>query len=64
MSDQSKEPFTVQLIRETEASILVDHGAGECWLPKSQIEYDDDAEEGDYMEVEIPIWLAEKEGVC
>jgi len=29
------------------------------WLPKSQIEYDDNCSEGDLIDVDIPEWLAE-----
>lgn len=34
------------------------------WLPKSQVEIDDDSpSEGDSVEVTLPVWLAKKEGL-
>lgn len=64
MSDNIEE-FSVQLLRETDAAIHVDHGAGKCWLPKSQIDYiTGDADEGDYITVEVPQWLAEEKEMC
>lgn len=33
------------------------------WLPKSQIEYDDDCKAGDQIEVRIPDWLIEQHGL-
>lgn len=53
-----KEPFAVEFRHETEMAILVFDGDEEIWLPKSQIEYDEDAYFGDTIEVLIPEWLA------
>ncbi len=48
----------VELIMITNAAILINDGQTEAWLPKSQIEYDDDAEPGDTIDIEMPEWLA------
>ena len=41
---------------ETDMAILVDDGAFEVWLPKSQVEYY--GEVGEECIVEVPEWLA------
>ena len=65
MSNNRMEQFSVKLLRETDAAIHVDHGAGKCWLPKSQLDYTTgDADEGDIIEVEMPQWLAEEKEPC
>lgn len=50
-------------LQETEDAILLGIDGDEIWLPKSQIEYDEDHERGDYMEVEVPDWLCEQKGL-
>jgi len=50
-----------EILRETELAILVNDGATECWLPKSQIEYD--AEVGETTTITIPEWLAKGKGL-
>ena len=41
---------------ETDLAILVDDGAFDVWLPKSQIEYF--GEVGEECTIELPEWLA------
>ena len=54
--------ITVDILKETEAAILVTDSVTEAWLPKSQINYD--GEPGDKaVEVELPEWLAEDKGL-
>lgn len=59
--------LTLTFHAETDAAVLVsDDGDREkaIWLPKSQIELDDDnPSEGDSVEVTLPFWLAKKEGL-
>ena len=55
-------------LHETDGAILVDFdgdGDGEGnWFPKSLAEYEDEGyERGDPITVNIPLWLAEKEGL-
>jgi hypothetical protein len=51
--------ITVDILRETDAGIFVSDSRVKVWLPKSQIEYTGDI--GDKaVEVELPVWLAEK----
>ncbi|MDR2054495.1 MAG: hypothetical protein LBQ10_01285 [Desulfovibrio sp.] len=56
--------ITVDIIRETADAILVTDSDRRAWLPKSQIEYDTDAGAGDTaVDIELPVWLAEKEAL-
>jgi len=51
---------------ETEHAICV-HASGDdsdIWLPKSQIEWEEDAERGDLIAVSLPEWLAEEKGLA
>lgn len=49
---------------ETDMALLVDDGCiEEVWLPKSQIQYDEDAEVGDTIIVDVPEWLALDKGL-
>jgi len=50
---------SVLFVRETDAAILVDDAGNEVWLPKSQIEFPDDAKLDDVIDVSLPEWLAE-----
>ena len=55
-------------LHETDGAILADFdgdGDGEGnWLPKSMVEYEDTGyERGDPITVNVPLWLAEKEGL-
>ena len=53
-------------VRSTDAAILVEDPDGdEVWLPKSQIEWPEEAlaERGDTITVTMPEWLAEKKGL-
>jgi hypothetical protein len=55
-------PLTVDIIRETADAILVDDGDRQVWLPKSLIRYRADVP-AEAVEVEVPEWLAEREGL-
>lgn len=50
--------IAVDLKRETEKAYLVSDGAQEVWLPKSQVEYDEDAKT-----MAMPEWLAKDKGL-
>lgn len=58
--------ITVHLHRQTDKAIHVSlngkDGSAE-WLPKSQITYDERAEVGSVINVEVPVWLAERTGL-
>ena len=68
MTNRGKVYVTVSMIFQTstDSSICVTEPDSneEIWLPKSQIEYDDTAERGDRIDVEIRTWLAEKKGLA
>lgn len=50
------------LVRQTDAAILVNVEDVEVWLPKSQIDYTEDAFPGEEIDIVLPEWLAnEKE---
>lgn len=54
--------FCVIIRRETDKAFLVQDGTKEIWIPKSQIELDQDGGVGDTVVVTMPEWLAiEKE---
>lgn len=53
----------VDILRETEAALLVSDGGRQVWLPKSQIENPDDLSPGDSGEIIVPVWLAEEKGL-
>jgi hypothetical protein len=56
--------ITVDVLADTDAAILVTDSKTEAWLPKSLIEYDTGAGAGDTdVEIELPVWLAEKAGL-
>jgi len=49
---------------ETEKAVLLTDGTREDWIPKSQIiDQSEDFGAGVAVEVELPIWLAEKIGL-
>lgn len=50
-------------LQETEDAILLEVDGDSIWLPKSQIEYDESTERGDYMEVAVPDWLCDQKGL-
>ena len=53
----------VEVLRETEMAILVDHEGEEAWVPKSQVHDDSEAyKKGQSGKIVLPLWLAEKEG--
>jgi hypothetical protein len=53
--------ITVDILKETDRAILVTDSRNEAWLPKSQIEYDGSKDTA--VEIELPVWLAEKAGL-
>jgi hypothetical protein len=55
----------VEIIRETERAYLVEDGGDEVWIPKSQLgEIRIQAQEfRNYLQCEIPVWLAEDKGL-
>ena len=63
------ESFELIYINQTDDAILVyeDDPDKGIWFPKSQIKYDeieiDCADVGDEVEINIPVWLAEQEGL-
>jgi len=54
--------FYGQLKRETDDAYLVNDGIEDIWIPKSQVE-SARLISGEDWEFEIPLWLAEKEGI-
>ena len=50
--------FEVVYVRETEKAILVTHKTEDIWLPKSQIQWPEDAEANQSIEIQVPVWLA------
>jgi DNA-directed RNA polymerase subunit E'/Rpb7 len=60
---QNEEIFDGILKHETPYAILVEIDNEDVWLPKSQIEYDENAEVDDDIEVIIPEWLADEKGL-
>lgn len=51
---------------ETDAALLVsDDGVeeGAVWLPKSQIQFDEDIHAGDNWMLTLPVWLAKDKGL-
>jgi hypothetical protein len=67
---QRKKPETVTIdgkfLTRSRSSIKIETVIGDAWIPKSQIfdsdEDLDDLYEGDDVTIEIPKWLAKKEG--
>jgi hypothetical protein len=56
--------FTCIVRRETDKAVLVDHGGKEpCWLPKSQVEIEPNAD-GKTVTVTMEQWLAEEKGIA
>lgn len=50
----------IQILRETDKAIFVSDGDNESWIPKSQIECEEDIENkiGKILTINIPEWLA------
>lgn len=66
MSETAEVNVQVNAISLDEKNVLLEHAFGECWIAKSQIENLDELgrlEIGDAIDIEIPQWLAEKEGM-
>jgi len=64
MARIDSDTYELVYIRDTEKAIAVKRTTEEdddddlIWLPKSQIDYDEDCAKGEIIEVEIPDWLA------
>ncbi|MBW8034104.1 MAG: hypothetical protein FVQ79_00100 [Planctomycetes bacterium] len=55
--------ISCEVIQDRDLSLLIDAGLSEdVWIPKSLIsDYSDEAfQEGDDIEIEIPVWFATK----
>ena len=66
MSRGRTDTFTLFFLHETERAIRVAESENDdegFWLPKSQVEYEDGVEPGDWVDVEIPEWLAKDKGL-
>lgn len=66
MSDKNIVTVSVEFLHHTELAVLVKDGDSEIWLPKSQIEDEEDwdiLEREDPIEVSIPEWLAWDKGL-
>lgn len=57
--------YSLIFMGETPKAIKVinEETSEDFWLPKSQIEYDPSAFEGEVIDVEIPDWLAKNAGL-
>lgn len=57
--------LSVEFVHETEKAVLVDDAGSKVWIPKSLLDgWEDNARErGDVVEVSVPEWFAEKEGM-
>ena len=62
MTETNKIEICLEIKRETDAAFLVTDGVSEEWLPKSQIELDQDGGEGDTVIITMPEWLATTKG--
>jgi hypothetical protein len=54
--------IAVTIEHETDMALLVYDGDTKTWVPKSQIQYDEDAQVGDTIDIEMPEWLAMDKG--
>ena len=54
--------ITVEIIHETDAAFLVNDGDEDVWVPKSQIENNEDLYVGCCDVIYIPVWLALDKG--
>ena len=54
----NKIEICLEIKKETKMAFLVSDGDEEVWLPKSQIELDQDGGEGDTVIINMPEWLA------
>ncbi len=60
-----KNPIEVcaEIVRETAAAFLIsDDGQTDVWVPKSQVEMDQDGGPGDTIIFTMPEWLAVEKG--
>lgn len=60
---KNRTTLELELLNETDLTIYVSDGDVKCHLPKSLIEYDELWKEGLLVEVVLPVWLAEQEGL-
>jgi len=61
-----KKPTAIclEIRKETELALFVTDGVIEStWIPKSQIIMNEDGGPGDFVEIQVPEWLAIKKGL-
>ena len=54
--------YDAVLVAETDRAILVEYEDEEVWLPKSRIDYDLGTAKGSFIDIELPLWLAIRNG--
>ena len=58
---RGKITLSLMLLRQTDLAVLVeDEDQTQAWLPKSQIEIEDQLTPGDVVDVVLPTWLAQQ----
>lgn len=62
---KEKIPVSLKILRETDKALqCTEDGENEFWLPKSQIDYDEDTIEiGKVSELSVPRWLCEEKEI-
>lgn len=64
MSGQDPVEISCEFRHQTDAAVLIYDGTKEVWIPKSQLADDvGDPAVGEFIEISIPEWLAEKQGL-
>lgn len=56
--------FTGTLKYESEKAYLIDIDGDEIWVPKSQIEFENNPRLNKSFDFEIPRWIAEDKGIA
>ena len=54
--------LSLDLVKMSNEALLVSDGDNEAWLPKSLIEYDEEPDRGDSIDIKLPEWLAIEKG--
>ena len=62
MSEEMVE-VSVEILHATENAYKVYDGKTRCWIPRSKVKDDPHADRGADVDLEIPVWLAENEGL-
>lgn len=59
-------PFDCKYVHHTDRGLCVNIGGQNVWLPISQIELEDvdQMEKGEEIEILVPCWLAEDNGIA